>query len=97
MELSFKSSVFFNITIDFIGDSSDLNVSNFKDLELVDDFKDIFEVTRFNIISVILSILYVTLTNAFWISLMYSLIEITVSSLHELIEPDRSSTNRIFS
>ena len=70
MKASLKSCMLFNVTIEFSCNNSDLNVSNFEDFEPADDFRDIFSVTRLNIIFVILPILYVTLTNAFWISLM---------------------------
>ena len=70
MKPSLKSCKLFNVTIEFYCNNSDLNVSTFEDFEPVDDFRDIFIVTRFNMIFVILPILYVTLTNAFWISLM---------------------------
>ena len=70
MRLSLDRSIHLNIPIDFFCNISDFNLSNFKDLELIDDFIDIFIVTRFNIIFVILAALYLTFSNVFWVSLM---------------------------
>ena len=70
MRLSLDRSIHLNTPIDFYCNISDFNLSNFKDLELIDDFADIFIVTRFNIIFVILSALYLTISNIFWVSLM---------------------------
>ena len=70
MRLSLDRSIHLDIPIDFYCNISDFNLSDFKDLELIDDFSDIFVVTRFNIIFVILATLYLTVSNAFWVSLM---------------------------
>ena len=59
-----------NVTMVILSGFQYLNLSVFEDKELEDDFCNIYEVTAFKMISVILSFIYLIFSNAFFISMI---------------------------
>ena len=59
-----------NVTMVILSGFQYLNLSVFEDKVLGDDFCNIYEVKAFKIISVVLSLIYLIFSNAFFISMI---------------------------
>ena len=67
-----------------------LNETKNEDSDYIDDFKDIFEDTRFRIVYILQSLIYLSITNALWIlSILYEKV------LGQLIYLNNISTHHI--
>ena len=68
VEHQMPNTMFINITLSIFDETIDssLNISETKEIDIVDDFKDIFNPIVIRIAYICLWIIYVTLSNAFY-------------------------------